>query len=250
MKKLLASLAIVLASCSTLQSLQNSPAVQAAETAGFGIGMEVATGSPAFGFVAPIAVNGLTALANGSNPTAVTGIVEQDAPLIVSTVKAAIPNSTGKTVATAIATAYTNAMNGTTTGTPLPATPTAANAVIAAIAAGLTNAATTASTLPSQARWKHELSSGQITASDYRSFIRGQSDLEQMKLPVRNAAFLSLSRADQRDATACFQDEAKTNFSDHAQWLRQLQLNKITRAEYLDMLKDEKVIADNAALRP
>lgn len=182
MKTILTSLLLLaLVACSSLQSIQNNPSTQAAETAAFGIGMEIATGSPAFGWTAPIAVNGLTALANGSNPTAVTGIVAQDAPLIKSTVKAAIPNSTGTTVATAIATAYTNAMNGTTTGTPLPATPTAANAVIAAIAAGLTNAASTAATLPSQT-----------------------------SLPVRNAAFLRLSRADQRDATILFNDERKT----------------------------------------
>lgn len=140
----------ILASCAGLQNFQNSPATQAAETAAISIGLSLATKSPTFSFVAPIAVSGLTSLVNGSNPTAVTGIVAQDAPLIISTVTAAIPNSAGKTAATAIANAYVNAMNGTpaTATAPavpaLPATPAAANAVIAAIASGLTSAASSA----------------------------------------------------------------------------------------------------------
>lgn len=137
---------LAIGACTTLQSLQNYPGVQAAETAGIGIGLEAATGSPAFSFVAPIAVSGLTALANGSNPTAVTGVVSQDVPLITSTVSAAIPNSTGTVVATKIAQAYATAM-----ASGVPQTPTGANAVIAAIASGLTTGATKAGTLPSQA---------------------------------------------------------------------------------------------------
>lgn len=141
-------LCICLAGCQTLQSLQASPGVEAAETAGISIGLGVATGSPAFSWLAPVVVNGLTAAVG--NPTAVTGIVAQDAPLIISTVTAAIPNSAGKTAATAIASAYVTAMNGTpaTATSPaiaaLPATPTAANAVLAAIASGLTSASSAA----------------------------------------------------------------------------------------------------------
>ena len=142
--------------CSTLQSIQNNPGVQDAETVAAGIGMYVATGSPAFGFVAPIAVNGLTALVDGSNPTAVTGAVAQDAQLIASTVEAAIPNPVGKSAAAQIAAVYTQTMNGTP-GTPatatsravpaipaLPATPAAANAVLGAIAVGRINGASAA----------------------------------------------------------------------------------------------------------
>jgi len=126
--------------CSTLQSFQNNPGVQAAETAAISIGGTLATGSPVFAYVAPIAVNGLTALANGSNPTAVTGNVATDAPLIKSTVAAAIPNSSGKTAAAAIANAYVSAMSKP----GVPQTPAAANAVIGALASGLTTGAANA----------------------------------------------------------------------------------------------------------
>jgi hypothetical protein len=126
--------------CSTLQSLQNNPGVQAAEVAAISIGGTLATGSPVFAYVAPIAVNGLTALADGSNPTAVTGNVATDAPLIKSAVAAAIPNSSGKTAAAAIANAYVTAM----AKPGVPQTPAGANAVIGALASGLTTGATKA----------------------------------------------------------------------------------------------------------
>ena len=133
---------ISLVGCSTLRSIQNNPGVQAAETAGIAIGGTLATGSPVFAYVAPIAVNGLTALADGSNPTAVTGNVASDAPLIASTVAAAIPNSTGKTAATAVANAYVKAM----ASPGVPQTPAGANAVIGAIASGLTTGVSSAKT--------------------------------------------------------------------------------------------------------
>jgi hypothetical protein len=126
--------------CTTLQSVQNNPGVQAAETAAIAIGGTLATGSPAFAYLAPIAVNGLTALADGSNPIAVTGNAATDAPLIKSAVASAIPNSTGKTAAAAIANAYVNAMAQPS----VPKTPAGANAVIGAIASGLTTGATQA----------------------------------------------------------------------------------------------------------
>jgi hypothetical protein len=170
---------IFLASCANLQALQANPGVQAAETAAIGIGLNVATGSPAFSWVAPIAVNGLTALAG--NPKAVTGIVAQDAPLIVSTIKAAIPNSAGTKAATAIAQAYTTAM----AAPGVPQTTTGANAVISAIASGLTSAASASPGASAKevrastatARWQRELRRGQIDRDDYAGLVRGERDL-------------------------------------------------------------------------
>jgi hypothetical protein len=143
MKNLIIALGVCISllGCSTLQSFQNKPGVQAAETAAISIGGTLATGSPVFAYVAPIAVSGLTALANGSNPTAVTGNVALDAPLIKSTVAEAIPSSTGKTAATAIANAYVKAM----ASPGVPQTPAGANAVLGAIASGLTTGASSAS---------------------------------------------------------------------------------------------------------
>jgi len=135
---LCAPCALYLGGCSTLQRIQNNVAVQAAETAAISIGGTLATGSPAFAYVAPIAVNGLTALADGSNPTAVSGSnLTADAALIKTTIQAAIPNPTGTVAAASVASLYTTAM-----ATPgVPSTATAANAVIGAIAAGLTTGA-------------------------------------------------------------------------------------------------------------
>jgi hypothetical protein len=140
-------LCVSLTGCSTLQSIQNNPGTQAAETAAIAIGGTVATGSPAFAYVAPIAVSGLTALADGSNPISVTGNPATDAPLIKSAVAAAIPNSTGKTAATAIANAYVQAM----AKPGVPQTPAGANAVIGAIASGLTTGASSSAAKPPHA---------------------------------------------------------------------------------------------------
>ena len=52
---------VSLLGCSTFRTVQDNPGVQAAETAGISIGGTLATGSPIFAYVAPIAVNGLTA---------------------------------------------------------------------------------------------------------------------------------------------------------------------------------------------
>lgn len=133
MKRILPFIAILLASCATL----SSPGVVAAEKAALSIGISLATKSPNYAWVAPLAVDSLTALA--SNPKAVTGIVAQDAPLIVSTVKKAIPNSAGTKAASDIANAYVTGMQGQ------PQTPSVANQVIQAIASGLNNGAVTAS---------------------------------------------------------------------------------------------------------
>lgn len=127
----------LLQGCTTLQRWQSSPGVQAAETAAISIGFQLGTGSPAFSWVAPLAVSGLTALAG--NKKAVTGVPAVDVPLIVSTVKAAIPNSAGAQAATSIAQAYQTGMQGQ------PQTPSVANQVIQAIASGLNNGAVTAS---------------------------------------------------------------------------------------------------------
>lgn len=124
-------LALALPGCMTFAEFQNNPGVRAAETAAIVIGTTLA-GQPEFAALAPIAVNGLTALANKGNPTAVTGNVVVDVPLIVSAVSEMIPTSKGKTAAVQIAQAYQQGLAGT--GSTSPA---AANAVIAVIAGGL-----------------------------------------------------------------------------------------------------------------
>jgi hypothetical protein len=116
--------------CAQFTSFQNNPGVRAAETAAIGIGVTLA-GQPELAALAPIAVNGLTYVANKGNP-AVTGNVAVDVPLIVSAVSAMIPNSKGKTAAVQIAQAYKQGM--TATGSTTPA---AANAVLAVVASGL-----------------------------------------------------------------------------------------------------------------
>lgn len=154
--------------CQTVQSIQANPAVQAAETAAISIGGTLATGSPAFAALAPIAVNGLSALAaNIGKPTAVTGVVANDAPLIVSTVAAMIPTSTGKTAAVAIANAYTTAM----TSPGVPQTTTGANAVLAAIASGLSQGASPVASGPAGQQGK-SASFGSKHASLDRSELR------------------------------------------------------------------------------
>jgi hypothetical protein len=121
----------------TAKAVQNNPGVQAAEEAAITIGGTLATGSPLFAALAPVAVYGLTAMVNGSNPTAVTGNVTADAPLITQTIAAAIPNSAGKTAAASITNAYVTAMQAP----GVPQTPAGANAVIAALASGLNKGA-------------------------------------------------------------------------------------------------------------
>lgn len=125
--RFLLAFALPLSGCAQFAAFQASPGVQQAEEAAIGIGLTLATGSPAFASLAPIAVNGLTALANGKKYAAVTGNTAVDVPLIVSTVSAMIPNSSGKAAALAIGQAYAQAQ-------PSPST---ANATIDAIASGL-----------------------------------------------------------------------------------------------------------------
>lgn len=134
---IVALLCIAFTGCASLTSIQNSPATQAAENAAIGIGLELATGSPAFGFVAPLAVNSLTALANKSNPIAVTGNPTADAAKIIQAVSTSIPNSAGKTAAVKIANAYVLAMSQSS----VSQTPAGANSVLGAIASGLNTGA-------------------------------------------------------------------------------------------------------------
>lgn len=125
--------------CSTplgksLTAIQNNPTTQTLETDLIAAGAVLATKDPASASLAPLAVNGLTWLANGANPTAVTGTnIPADVALITSTVAAAVPSSKNLGVASKIASAYQTAM--TTPGvTPTPAL---ANAVLAAISTKL-----------------------------------------------------------------------------------------------------------------
>lgn len=129
-----ALLCICITGCQTLATLQQNPAVEAAEQAAITIGLDLATGSPAFGFVAPLAVSGLTAIANNvGTKTAITGDITKDAPLITATVQAAIPTSAGTTAAAQIAAAYTTAM----VNSGAPQTTSSGNVILAAISAGL-----------------------------------------------------------------------------------------------------------------
>lgn len=129
--RFLLALALPMASCAELTAFQKSPSGQALETAAISIGVSLASQGTVNGaWIAPLAVSGLTWLANKGNPTAVSGIdLNADAKLITQTVAAALPTSAGKTAAQSIATAYLAAA---------PTDPTKANAVIAVIASGLT----------------------------------------------------------------------------------------------------------------
>lgn len=133
----IASAALILSGCSEFAAFQNSPATQAAETVALQIGLSLALKSPAFASLAPIAVSSLTALANGANRTAITGVVTADAPKIIAAVSQMIPNSAGKAAAVQIAQAYVQAS---------PSTPARGNAVLSAIASGLNTGVVTAST--------------------------------------------------------------------------------------------------------
>lgn len=128
---IVALLCCSMSGCLTFQEFQSNPGVRAAETAAIGIGLTLA-GQPGFAALAPVAVNGLTYLSNKSNPTAVTGNVTTDVPLIVSTVSAMIPNSKGKAAAVQIAQAYQQGLAATGSTSPI-----AANAVLSVIAGGL-----------------------------------------------------------------------------------------------------------------
>lgn len=128
-------IALTLSGCAQFSAFQNTPGVAQAEQTAIGIGLSLAGASPLYASLAPLAVSGLTYLANKSNPTAVTGQnIPADAALIAQTVSAMIPNNAGTKAASRIAQAYIAAQ-------PTPGT---ANAVIAAIASGLNAGATAA----------------------------------------------------------------------------------------------------------
>lgn len=126
--------------CAEFQSFQNNKGVQAAESVAFQIGVGLATKSPTYASLAPIAVDGLTAFANKG----VTGIdLNGDANQLATAVSQMIPNSTGKTAAIQIANAYVSGVqkSGATGTAP-------ANAVIAAISKGLNNGIASQTTNP------------------------------------------------------------------------------------------------------
>lgn len=156
-------LPLFLLGCSTLQSVQDNPSVQSAETTGITIGLVLATKSPEFSFVAPIAVSGLTALADGKNPFAVTGAnLTADSAQITQAVTAAIPNSAGKLAATQIVNAYVSGMQ------TMPKTATSANQVIAAIASGLNQGAVAVQTESARYLLSMPYPLNLLTAEDFR----------------------------------------------------------------------------------
>lgn len=114
-----------------VSSVIKNPALQQATLTAANIAAVV---EPQYASLAPVAVQELIALTNGTNPIGVTGNVDQDVPALIETVSAMIPTNKGSEVATQIANAYKTAMNAP----GMTQTPGTANAVLTAIATGLT----------------------------------------------------------------------------------------------------------------
>lgn len=114
-----------------VNSVIKNPALQQATLTAANIAAIV---EPQYASLAPVAVEELIALTNGTNPIGVTGDTSQDIPALIETVSAMIPTNKGSEVATQIANAYSTAMKAP----GMTQTPGTANAVLTAIATGLT----------------------------------------------------------------------------------------------------------------
>lgn len=122
----------------TTKSVLQNPAVQQAAIDATNVAAIV---EPQYASLAPVAVQEVIALTNGTNPVGVTGSnLESDTTNLVEAVSAMIPTNKGAIVADKVATIYTKAM----TAPGMTATPGTANAVIGAIAQGLASKQPTA----------------------------------------------------------------------------------------------------------